>query len=130
MKTAYTEKRAQRAFTLAEVLAALMFMAIVIPVTLQGLRIASRAGEVAQRKSQAVRIAENVLNESLVLTNWMRNQRGTTMEGVTEFQWSLHSDRWNMDASAFAPSLVTVEVTFPVQNQKYSVNLSTLASQP
>ena len=33
-----------RAFTLAEVLAALLFMAIVIPVALHGMSVASRAG--------------------------------------------------------------------------------------
>ena len=43
------------AFTLAEVLAALMFMAIVIPVAVQGLRVSSRAGALAERKREAVR---------------------------------------------------------------------------
>ena len=53
------------AFTLAEVLAALVFMAIVIPVAMQGLHIAGRAGAVAERKREAVRVAERVLNENL-----------------------------------------------------------------
>src|SRR5216684_819976 len=58
------------AFTLAEVLAALLFMAIVIPVALEGMHVASRAGSVAVRKREAARVAERILNESLVTTNW------------------------------------------------------------
>ena len=39
----------QAAFTLAEVMAALLFLAIVIPTAVEALQIASRAGEVAAR---------------------------------------------------------------------------------
>src|SRR5437899_934923 len=58
------------AFTLAEVLAALLFMAIVIPVALEGMHVASRAGSVAVRKREAARVAERLLNESIITTNW------------------------------------------------------------
>ena len=44
------------AFTLAEVLAALLFMAIVIPAAVEGLHIASLAGTVAARKGEAAHI--------------------------------------------------------------------------
>jgi type II secretory pathway pseudopilin PulG len=129
MKLSFINKRAQSGFTLAEVLAALLFMAIVIPVAVQGLRIASLAGEVAERKSQAVRVAERVLHESLVLTNWNKSlQSGTAVEGVREFRYTLRNEKWNQDANTYAPTLLTVEVTFPVQGNDYSVRLATLAS--
>jgi len=56
------------------VLVALAFMAIVIPVVLQGLRIASLAGEVSQRKALAARIAERVLNEAIVTGQFATTQ--------------------------------------------------------
>ena len=73
--TAPTKKRharcgASAGFTLAEVLAALMFLAIVIPTAVEVLHIASLAGEVAARKSEAARMADRVLSESIVTTNW------------------------------------------------------------
>ena len=112
-------------FTLAEVLAALMFMAIVIPVAVQGLRIASRAGEVAQRKDQAARVAERVLNEHIVTTNWNQSvQSGTLLEGGLQYRWTLRNELWSQDAM----QLLSVEVVYAVQNQDYSVRLSTLAS--
>ncbi len=77
-------RRARSAFTLAEVLAALAFMAIVIPVAIQGLRVAGQAGEVAIRKSQAARIADKIINQSMVTTNWSTSQQtGQTIEGTT-----------------------------------------------
>ena len=51
----FKPKATDAGFTLAEVLAALVFMAILIPVALEGLSIASRAGEVAARKQRTGR---------------------------------------------------------------------------
>ena len=110
-------------FTLAEVLAALAFMAIVIPVAVQGLRIANLAGQVGQRKAVAVRVAERVLNE-LVVSGQLQGtaQTGTLRQGLQEYRWSLRSEQWREDAMR----LVTVQVVFPVQGQDYDVHLSTL----
>lgn len=110
-------------FTLAEVLAALLFMAIVIPVAVQGLRTASLAGEVAQRKSIAARVAERVLAESVVTTNWNAStQSGSVMENGLEFRWTLQNAAWLEDPLR----LLSVEVMYAVQNRDYSVRLSTL----
>jgi Tfp pilus assembly protein PilV len=58
------------AFTLAEVLAALLFLAIVIPAAVEALHVASLSGEVAARKGMAARVADRILNESIIMTNW------------------------------------------------------------
>ena len=115
------------AFTLAEVLAALLFMAIVVPVAMEGLHIASRAGAVAQRKGEAARIAQRVLIENLVNTNWNQAvQSGNTIEGQREFRWTLHSDPWTQDPSQNVMRQLSVDVTFTAQNRDYSVTMSTL----
>jgi type II secretory pathway pseudopilin PulG len=121
-----TCRRRAEGFTLAEVLAALLFMAIVIPVAMQGLNIASRAGAVAERKREAARVAERLLNETLVTTNWSQStQSGVVKEMDREYQWKLRSDRWTESTM----QLLTVEVTFPVQGKDYAVQLSTLKEQ-
>src|SRR5947208_6525931 len=100
-------------FTLAEVLAALVFMAILIPVALEGLHIASRAGEVAARKSEAALVAERVLNESIVTTNWNTTvQNGTVRQGVREFRWTLRNDPWDKDPNQTVIRQLSVEVTY------------------
>src|SRR2546427_12266925 len=91
----------QAAFTLAEVLAALVFMAILIPVALEGLSIASRSGEVAARKSEAALVAESILNEHIVTTNWNTSlQNGTVRYGTRDFNWTMRNDPWTQDPNA------------------------------
>jgi Tfp pilus assembly protein PilV len=146
---------AQSGFTLAEVLAAMLFMAIVIPVAVQGLRIASLAGAVAERKDQAARIAESVLVDNLVSTNTRSTHlEGIAYEGTREFRWTLRNEEWSQGltnklptgASSLNPmsgsqptvdqfaanqvtmNLMTVEVTYPVQNTEYTFRLSTLVN--
>jgi len=115
----------QAAFTLAEVLAALLFLAIVIPTAVEALHVASLAGEVAARKGAAARVADRILNESLVTTNWSGGtQSGTVTEGVLDFKWKLTSVTWPADAM----QLLTAAVTFSAQGKEYSVQLSTLAN--
>lgn len=126
MKSGTPKIKRQAAFTLAEVLAALLFLAIVIPAAIEAMHIASMAGEVAARKGAALRVADRILNESLVTTNWTSgNQSGTTGEGAMDFNWTMSSKTW----SVANLQQVTVEVHFTAQAKDYSVQLSTLASQ-
>jgi Tfp pilus assembly protein PilV len=112
-------------FTLAEVLAALMFLAIVIPTAVEALHVASLAGEVAARKSEAARVADRVLGESIVTTNWTAGvQSGTITEGMLDFRWQLTAQSWPQDSM----QLLTAQVTYSAQGKDYSVHLSTLAN--
>ena len=115
--------RARAGFTLAEVLAALLFMAIVIPVAVQAVRVAGQAGQVGERKAAAARIAERVLNEQLVTGGVQQAaQSGTVEEGTRSFDWSMRSEQWSEDAM----SLITITVFYSVQGQDYDVSVSTL----
>jgi len=129
----YRGSRRRRAagFTLAEVLAALLFLAIVIPAAVEVLHVASLAGEVAARKSEAARVADRVLSESIVTTNWSGRQSGTISEGILDFRWTVTSQNWSQMSPAQSASplqLVTAQVTYSAQGKDYSVKMSTLAS--
>ena len=125
LTTAANDRRRAAAFTLAETMVALLLLAIVIPVAVEAISAASLAGEVAARKGAAARVADRILNESLVTTNWSSAQSGTASEGVLDFQWTLSSQTWPQDS---AMQLVTAEVKFLAQGKDYSVKLSTLAT--
>jgi prepilin-type N-terminal cleavage/methylation domain-containing protein len=117
----------QDGFTLVEMLAAMLFMAIVIPVALQGLRIASRAGAVAARKGVAVQLAESKLNELIVTGQWHNSgQGGACGPQWPGYQWTVKNEPWGGDASLNNLRLATVEVIYPVQGQNYNVHLSTV----
>jgi hypothetical protein len=122
---AQTNKPPLAAFTLAEVLAALLFLAIVIPAAVEAMHISSLAGEVAARKSVAARVADRILNESIVTTNWNRGtQTGTAAEGTLDLRWKLTAENWPQDSM----ELLTAEVTFSAKGHDYTVKASTLAT--
>jgi prepilin-type N-terminal cleavage/methylation domain-containing protein len=116
-------KPTRAGFTLAEVLAALAFMAIVIPVAVQGVAVASRAGQVAARKADAARIGDRVLNELEVTGQLLSGvQSGVIREGTREFRWSMQTQSW-LEGNL---NQVTVSVAFEVQGQAYDLRLATL----
>jgi hypothetical protein len=119
--------RRRAAFTLAEVLAALMFMAIVIPVAVQALHIASLSGEFSIREAEAARLGAEVLNESIVTTNWSSALSGTVVQNGHPFRYTLNSQPWSQDSTM---ELLTVEVMFSTGARQCSVHLNTLVASP
>ncbi len=129
-------------FTLVEVLVALAFMIVVIPVVVQGLKIATLAGEVSQRKAIAIRIADRVLNETIVSGQWNGVQSGTQKAGPYSFRWTIRNEPWTALSSVQAISTtnginqtyvnqnnlhqLSVDVTFGAQDQTFSVQVSTI----
>jgi type II secretion system protein I len=110
-------------FTLAEVLAALALLAIVVPVALEAVSLASRAGSLGQRKAAAARVAERVLSE---YTSTGRTETGSETGRAAEagltYAWRLERTPWAADPL----EEVTVHVTFDVQGEARSLSLSTL----
>lgn len=116
-----------RGFTLAEVLAALLLMAILIPVTMQAVSVASRAGTLGQRKAAAMRIAERVLDEQIVsgLVGTSATPYGTLVEGDVAYPWTIRLDPW-LEDPATGMQVATVRVEFDVQGSTFDVAVSTL----
>jgi hypothetical protein len=105
-----------------------VFVAILIPVALEGLSIASSMGEVAARKGEAAIVAERILNESIVMTNWNRSaSAGTVRQGPREFAWEMRNEPWTQDPNQNVMRLVTVDVKYSVQGRERTFTLTTLA---
>jgi prepilin-type N-terminal cleavage/methylation domain-containing protein len=113
----------RRAFTLVEVLASLMLIALVVPVAMEAMAVASRAGELGQRKAAAVRVGERVLGE-LLLEGQLASgaSSGVAQEGPFEYPWSARVENWPEDAL----QQVTVTVTFSVRGTAQEIALATL----
>lgn len=111
-------------FTLAEVLAAMLFLAILVPVVVQGLSLASRAGAAASRETVALQLAENRLTELIADGSWT----GGNGEGDFGEDWAGYA--WTMEqAPAAVDDLVelTLHVDYLVQGRLHRVSLSTWA---
>jgi type II secretory pathway pseudopilin PulG len=115
--------RRRAAFTLVEVLASLLMMAIIIPVAIEGMSVASRVGMLGQRKAAAMRVAERVINEVLVESQIQQaSSSGTAYEGDTAYPWVMRTENWPEDAM----QQMTVTVSFPVQGALHEISVSTL----
>jgi prepilin-type N-terminal cleavage/methylation domain-containing protein len=121
-----TERRRSRGFTLVEVLAALLLMAIIIPVALQGMGVVSRSAVLGQRKVAAMRVAEKVLNEQLSVIATGQpiptTASGTETDGDASYPWTMQTEPWPQDTM----TQMTVRITFTMQGNSYEMSLSTL----
>jgi type II secretion system protein I len=144
IKTPRLRAASRRAgFTLVEVLVALGLIAVVTPVVVRGLSLASLAGELAQRKALAMRVAERVLNETIITGQWnAAGQTGTEQAGAIPLRWTIRNEPWSALGNITAVNtangvnqgfvnannlhLLSVDVSFLAQGQTYSVHLSTV----
>ena len=81
-------------FTFVEILAALMFLAVVVPAIVTALTLSNKASEVTERSAAAGELAENKLNEMLTADAW---QTGGTMAGDGGADWPGY--RWELTQS-------------------------------
>src|SRR5258708_6588089 len=92
-------------FTLVEVLAAIVIMALVIPAAMRGITIAARAGELAKHRTEASALASSKLQEIVSTQLWENG--GTlsgdfTQEGYDQYTWEAELVQWNQPG--FAPN--------------------------
>ena len=119
------------AFTFVEVLAALLFLAIVVPAIVGALTLANRTSVMAERHAIAGEFAENKLNELVLDDTWTNapstsGDFGPTLPG---YRWQMTTGNWAADTVNPMTELA-VDVYYTVQGHEYSVHLSTLVSQP
>jgi type II secretory pathway pseudopilin PulG len=120
------ETRAQRAgFTLVEVLAAMLFMAIVIPVVVEGMGIASRAEVAAERRREAARLGDAKLTEKIISNEWQDgNQTGDFGTDHPGFRWELTTSSWDQATL----QVVKLDVIYSVQGVESRETLTTLVA--
>ena len=84
-------------FTFAETLAAMLFVAIVIPVAMEGITIANKAGTVANRKWEAAQLADNLLNEMVITGDWRyESSEGDFGKEFPGYKWTLVDSAWKI----------------------------------
>jgi hypothetical protein len=111
-----------RGFTFVEILAAMLFMALVIPVAMEGIMLANRVGQGAMRQREAGELAERILNEAVVTESWRNGNQSGENDDYPGFRWELTNAPWDIDAM----QLIEVRVEYPVQGTIQSLRLTTL----
>ena len=116
-------KQANGGFSFVEVLVAMVFMAIVIPVAVEGFLIANGAGAVAERKRVAAQLAHAKLTELAATGTWATSETsGDYEDDWPGYTWEIIEESWNENNMI----LLTAVVRYEAQGKPYEVRLSTL----
>jgi len=119
-------KRRQAGFTFAELLAAMLFLALVIPVALQAVRISSDAGTMASRRSVATRLGDALLTELAITDQWRSGtQSGQFDPPYQDYRWEIRSENW----TELGMLQLSMLVSFEVRERPAQVVLSTLVPE-
>ncbi len=114
-------------FTLIEVLAAMLLIGIVIPVAMQGVTAATRAGSVARHRTDAATLADSKMAELTVTNAW----DGGTMSGdfgadFPGYSWSATVGAWDGDVNGVGLQQLDVKVTWADRGQQSAATVSSL----
>ena len=92
----------RKAFTLVEVLATLVLIAIVVPVAMQGVTLATRMASHSKRQIQASCLAKSKLSELVASDAWQNTSHsGTFGTDWPDYEWTLESSSWMLTIVAW-----------------------------
>lgn len=116
-----------RGFTLVEVLAALLLVAIVVPVVMRGVTLATSAASSAKRRIEAASLAQSKMAEVLATERW----RGGVLSGSFDAADGHNAGdyAWRADVTPWTEAYVkqlAVNVSWDRTNAERSVTLTTL----
>jgi len=125
---AHEAQRSHSAFTLVEVLAALMLIAIVIPVVMQGITVAANTASAARHRNEATGLAESKLAEIVATAQW---QTGTLAGDFSpdwpDYRWEATVQPWAQDTSDASLQQIDLRLIWNARGRENSLTLSTLA---
>jgi prepilin-type N-terminal cleavage/methylation domain-containing protein len=114
-------------FTLVEVLATLVLLGAVLPVTMRGMSIAMSAASTARHMSEAATLGQAKLNELLVAGEWSTTgDSGDFGDAWPQYRWAT-SIQAGSDYDLYQVSIV---VTWNERGQERTLALTTLAPVP
>lgn len=85
----------KRGFTLIEIMATFVLIAIILPVAMEGIAMSTRMSSESRRKTEAGTLAEKKLTEILVAEEWSDgDQNGDFGDEYPGFTWRLEVNKW------------------------------------
>lgn len=127
------QRCARKAFTLVEVLATLLLLAIALPCVMQGFSLANSAAFKSRRQNEASALAESKLNELVGTGAWQTGaSSGDFGADWPEYTWSCAVNSWGtatgVDGTNTSQQL-DVTVTWKSGGKDESYTVSTLVYQ-
>lgn len=104
----------------------MLFVALVLPAVVYGIRMAGDAGRMSERKITAVQLGESKLSELAATDEWRRGQTfGNFPEPWEDYEWKLVSEGW----TEAGVTELRMEVTYTVRQRQQIIQLTTLVPE-
>lgn len=137
MKKQPTISQRDRGFTLIEVLAAMLLIAIVLPAAMHGISLGARAASMAKHRTTAAQLGSSKLQEIVATGQWesSTNLAGDfSLEGpeYQDYRWMAQVQQWNQrgvnqqDIQPQTLSELDLKVIWTSRGQEQSMTFSTL----
>ena len=118
--------RPSRGFTFVELLATMVFIAVLMPTALRGISLCTTIAGDSRKQIEAAALAKTQLTELIVTGDWENGARsgdfGSEWPG---YRWTADVSNWT-DGSNVSLRQVDVTVTWPSRNTTKRLMLSTL----
>jgi general secretion pathway protein I len=117
----------RRGFTLIEVLATVMLLAIIVPAINKGISVATGMASSARMRTEATGLAESKLNELLATGDWQNGQSaGDFSPDWPAYHWQSTISAWQYDTTSAGLQQIDVVVTYTYRNTEQSITVSSL----
>ena len=125
--TSKTRRRFVPGFTLIEVLAAMMLIAIALPAIIKGIDLATNVSSTARHRNEAIGLGESKLKEIVVAVEWQGGQMsGDFGADWPNYHWQASVFNWPLDQTGVGIQEIDLVVTWPARGRTDSCKLSTL----
>jgi type II secretory pathway pseudopilin PulG len=115
----------EKGFTLVEILATFVLIALILPAVMEGISLSMKLGAKSKRQIEAAALAETKLAEFVLSGDYdSGNQSGEFDDDESGYKWSLEVEDWKEEDS-MQQLLMTVDWTDSAGTD-HSVSLSTL----
>jgi prepilin-type N-terminal cleavage/methylation domain-containing protein len=119
--------RPAKAFTLVEVLATILLLAIVLPVVDRGIASATGAGSTARYRTEAAQLAESKLSELIATGSWNTgNRSGDFGSDWPGYRWDAEVSNWANDTQGVGLQQLDVTVYWTARGRNESLMISSL----
>jgi prepilin-type N-terminal cleavage/methylation domain-containing protein len=124
--------RSGRAFTLVEVLTAILVLAITIPVIVQSYSSAAEIALMSRQRVEALAVGQSALDMLVATGDWQQGvMQGEETPGPTTYTWAAELNAWGDPSTETATvQQLTVTVSWTRSGQEFAVTLDTLVYLP
>ncbi len=118
----------RRAFTLIEVLATMLLMAIVLPAAMEGISLATRAADDAHRRTEAAGLAQEKLADLIAEGTWQGGILSGDFSalGWPQYTWQAAVNPWSLDPTDVGLQEIDLTVSWTARGRTQTITLSTL----